>query len=321
MMSAAQKTALFVALTASLSAQTAHLSTVKKVAVTGDSPFQLRIETTRPVVPQVQMVANPDRLVVDIPNSLPASNLHGLKIQRADVRAVRISQYSTQPPVTRVVVDLNAPEWYRVTPSDSGIIVSLGHSDQSAANAAPAIGWVSAQVSTTRTGPMVLRKTAAAGGSVPNSATANGASVQFANGLLTIHANNATLSEVLFQIQKITGAEIAIPSGTEQERVASDFGPGTPSEVMGELLNGSGLDFVVVGSPSDPNQLRSVILSRNTGAPDPPSAFRTAQSQASVPPIEPDNPDISGPVDNAQQQNIPPDSSQQNVPPPGVPSN
>src|SRR6266700_1147999 len=90
----------------------------------------------------------------------------------------------------------------------------------------------------------------------------NSVNVQFSNGLLTIHSTGATLSEVLFQIQKQTGAEIAIPSGTEQDRVAADFGPGSPSEVLGALLNGSGLNFVVVGSEVDPHVLRSVILSR-----------------------------------------------------------
>ena len=50
-----------------------------------------------------------------------------------------------------------------------------------------------------------------------------GVRVQFATGQLEIHAHDATLSEVLFQIQKQTGAEIAIPAGTEQERVFVDL--------------------------------------------------------------------------------------------------
>jgi hypothetical protein len=103
-------------------------------------------------------------------------------------------------------------------------------------------------------------------------------SVQFTNGMLTIHANGATLSEVLFEVQKQTGAEIAIPSGTERDRVAADFGPGPAGEVMHQLLNGSGLNFVVVGSETDPSVLRSVILSSNAGPADSPANF--AQSSA-----------------------------------------
>ena len=273
-------------------------ASVEKFSVLSEQPLQLQIQTSRPSAPLVQMVTNPDRLVIDIPNSVPGAHLRTLTMQRADIKDVRFSEYSTKPAVTRVVVDLNAPEWYRVTPNASGLVVSLGSAEN--ANTQPAIGWVSAQAANVRTAPVVLKKTAVAS----RTASANGATVQFANGQLTIHANNATLSEVLFQIQKITGAEIAIPAGTERDRVAADFGPGTASEVMGELLNGTGLNFVVVGSASDPNQLRSVILSRKMGGADPPSAFGSvSQPQASAPVIEPDNPELSGPPpENAPQQ-------------------
>ena len=125
---------------------------------------------------------------------------------------------------------------------------------------------------------------------------ANSVSVQFANGLLSIQATGATLSEVLFQIQKQTGAEIAIPSGTEQERVAANFGPGPASEVLRELLNGSGLNFVVVGSESDPTALRSVIL--------------TQKPQTSAGPIV-----APGYIPDAAAQNIPPDGPEMVAPP------
>ena len=146
----------------------------------------------------------------------------------------------------------------------------------------------------------------------------NGVSVFFARGLLTVHAANASLSEVLFQIQKQTGAEIAIPAGTEQERVAADFGPGSPSAVMGELLNGSGLNFVVVGSPADPTQLRSVILSRKTGGVDSPSSFQVAQSPPpqTAPIIEAnDLENAAQPPENPPEQ-VPADGSPNRIDPP-----
>jgi hypothetical protein len=274
----------FVALTAALlllpaTAQSGRLTSVNKVSVLTQTPLQIQIQTNLPASSQVQMVPNPDRLVIDIPNSVAATTLRGLAINRADVRGVRVSQYSMKPPVTRVVVDLNSPEWYRVVPNASGLMVSLGNEGQSA-QSQPAIGWVSAKVRNVRTAPAVLRQAVAT-----SPAPVNGVRVQFANGQLTIHATNATLSEVLFQIQKCTGAEIAIPSGSEQERVAADFGPGTASEVMGQLLNGTDLNFVVVGSTSNPNQLRSVILTRKTGGADPPPAFAVEETEAETPPV------------------------------------
>src|SRR6202008_5050984 len=43
--------------------------------------------------------------------------------------------------------------------------------------------------------------------------------VSYRDGLLGIHSNKATLSEVLYAIQQRTGADISIPAGAEQEKV------------------------------------------------------------------------------------------------------
>lgn len=293
-------------------AQKAHLSSVERISVVNDNPLQIQIQTSRPPAAQTQMVSNPDRLVIDIPDSVPGPGLHPLAINRADVGRVRFSRYSANPAVTRVVVDLNSPEWYRVEPNASGLVISLGGAEH--ASVGPEIGWVSGKASTVQIAPVSLKRAAS------RESITNEVRVEYANGQLAIHASDATLSEVLFQIQKITGAEIAIPAGTERERVAADFGPGTASEVLGELLNGTGLNFVVVGSPADPNRLRNVILTRKTGEADPPSAFESANEQQvfSAPVIEPDNnPDASGaPPENAQPQQQQP--GQPIAPPPEV---
>jgi hypothetical protein len=295
-------------------AQSRTVGSVKKVSILSQNPFQIQIQTSQPASSQVQMVPNPERLVIDIPNSVPGPGLRRLAVNQGDVRGVRVSLYSAMPPITRVVVDLNAPEWYHVAPNNFGLVVSLGSGGESAGSEQAAIGWVSAKVKNVHAAPVVLRRVVAA-----SSAPVNGVTLQFANGQLTIHARNATLSEILFQIQKGTGAEIAIPSGTEQDRVSADFGPGTPSEVMAELLNGSGLNFVVVGSASNPNQLRSVILSRKTGGADPPSAFEVSDNPPpqTAPVIDPQNIENTGPT----SENGPPEPvAPTGPPPPQVPN-
>lgn len=245
----------------------ARQGTVAKLAIVSRDPFQLQIQTNSTAAPQSQIVASPERLVVDIPNALPGPELRGIPIRSGEVRGVRVSLFSTEPPITRIVVDLNQPQWYRVTPNSSGLLVSLGTSENPVETQST-IGWV-----TTR-GPVEVR-TASARVAAPSveirkpatiakAPARKGVSIEFSNGQMTIHSGGATLSEILYQIQKVTGAEIAIPSGTEQDKVAADFGPGTPSEVLGELLNGSGLNFVVVGSEANPNLLRSVILTRKS---------------------------------------------------------
>ena len=284
---------------------------VSRVSVLGSSPFQLRIQTNATVTPVSQIVSDPERLVIDIPNALPGAQLHSLRVKNSAVKAVRVSLYARKPPVTRIVIDLHQPQWYRIAPDVSGYVVTLGGDTQSASTAQPTIGWVSAKTSSARVATLqtaLVRRSAAPG----NVSSQPKVVIHFENGMMTIHARNATLSEILFEIQKVTGAEIAIPSGTELDRVAADFGPGTASDVMQQLLNGSGLNFVVVGSETDPNALKSVILSRSSGPADSPSAF--AQTSVPVPAVE--APELEQ-TDAATQQED--NSSPPQVPPPGQP--
>jgi AMIN domain len=84
-------------------------------------------------------------------------------------------------------------------------------------------------------------------------------SVTFANGMLRIHSEKATLAQVLYEVQTQTRAEIAIPAGAEQEEVISDLGPAPAREVLAALLNGSPYNFIFVG---DELTLERVILTR-----------------------------------------------------------
>jgi hypothetical protein len=90
--------------------------------------------------------------------------------------------------------------------------------------------------------------------------------VTFENGMLSIHADKATLAQVLFEVQRQTQAEIAIPAGAEQEEVAAELGPAPARDVLGSLLNGSPYKFIFVGNELS---LERVILTRR----DPNSSF------------------------------------------------
>lgn len=305
-------------------AQKPRPASVDKVTFLGENPIRLQVQTSIPLTPQVQVISSPERLVIDLPNSAPGRGLRAFAVNRGEVRRVRTGLFSQSPLVTRIVVDLNTPQWYRITPGANGFILSLGGEAQGAADAQATVGWVStksaASVAKPQTLPVVARKTSFEPRQPP---VVNGARVEFANGKLSIHAANATLSEVLFQIQKVTGAEIAIPAGTEQQRVAGDFGPGSASDVLGDLLNGSGLNFVVVGSPYDSTQLRSVLLSRKEGEADAPSAFAqqdapdSAQNDGAQN-FDSDNTEPTSPVPQQAppQPQVPPDSGPPADPPP-----
>jgi hypothetical protein len=105
--------------------------------------------------------------------------------------------------------------------------------------------------------------------------------VSFRNGLLSINASKATLAEVLYEVHLRTGADIPIPSGAEQEKVAIQVGPGKPKEVLAALLNGSRFNFILQGSLSDPDGIGTVLLTPRSNAPV------SAPSAAYVPPPAP----------------------------------
>jgi hypothetical protein len=88
--------------------------------------------------------------------------------------------------------------------------------------------------------------------------------VTFENGMLRIHAEKATLAQVLFEVQRQTLAEIAIPAGAEQEQVIAELGPAPARDVLATLLNGSPYNFIFVGTEL---KLERVLLTRRNPSP------------------------------------------------------
>jgi len=137
---------VFLLLMASAAAENGSSLFVRGLALTGNNPLQLRIQTTGLVTPQLQMVSGPERLVIDLPNARPGAGVRGLMLNRAEVKGVRVGVFSTKPLVTRVVVDLNAPHWYQVASEASGLTITLGSDAENAGNQQPTIGWVAAKL-------------------------------------------------------------------------------------------------------------------------------------------------------------------------------
>lgn len=62
---------------------------------------------------------------------------------------------------------------------------------------------------------------------------------------LSIHADNASLSAILHEISNISGMKIEGLGG--DERVFGTFGPGSPRDVIADLLNGTSYNVVLLG--------------------------------------------------------------------------
>lgn len=88
--------------------------------------------------------------------------------------------------------------------------------------------------------------------------------VSYQTGELTIISQNSTLGDILRAVRSRTGASFDVPPSAT-ERVVGRFGPGPAREVLATLLNGSHFNYVMVGSPKDPNAMAELVLTPKAG--------------------------------------------------------
>lgn len=263
---------------ASLSAQAQ--TSIRRVQVLGSKDaVEIEVEASDRIVPKTQVLTGPDRLVVDFPNAVPGGKLRSQSVDRGEVKDVRMGLFQSKPPVTRLVFDLKSAQSYQVFPGRTVIIkVMGGHGASSADDASAGVDDFPPEPPT-RPGLVVTNYVAGAERVHLDQAVVKPLEVSFRDGMLSIHSNKATLSEVLFAVQQRTGAEVGIAAGAEQEKVVVDLGPGPAPEILARLLNGSKFNFLILSAANDPRQLDRVILSPRVVSAPPPMAQNVPQNE------------------------------------------
>ncbi|HKO12643.1 MAG TPA: hypothetical protein VJV22_11790 [Acidobacteriaceae bacterium] len=92
------------------------------------------------------------------------------------------------------------------------------------------------------------------------------ADVKLADGKLSIKANNSSLTAILHQLGKDTG--MTIDGLSRDQRIFGVYGPGSPREILSELLDGAGYNVLMLGS-TDSGAPRELQLSIRSSAPLP----------------------------------------------------
>jgi hypothetical protein len=110
------------------------------------------------------------------------------------------------------------------------------------------------------------------------------AQITYANGALSVSADNASLNQILREIAADTGMKIT--GGVTEERVFGQYGPDDPAQVLAALLDGTGSNMILVHRDADaPAEL---ILTPRQGGPTPPNptaaAFDNRFEPREVPP-------------------------------------
>jgi hypothetical protein len=295
---------LLAALCAPLAATALHAQiSVRGIKVLDSKDaVEIEVEASDRVVPQTQVLTGPDRLVIDFPNAIPGAQLRNQSVDRGEVKDLRFGLFQGKPPVTRIVIDLKSAQSYQVFPyGRTTIIKVLGN----APGVSAAVSDSAAQ-SQSRPGLVAANFTPGAD-PVQVAPAPQPLIVTFHDGLLTIKANRATLSEVLLAVQQRTGAEVSLAAGAEQEKVVVDLGPAPAPEVLAQLLHGSNFNFLILSAARDPKQLDRVILTpRSEGGsmplaqiqnnPNDPGDDASANPQPPPPPPVQNNRPQDGPI-------------------------
>ena len=126
------------------------------------------------------------------------------------------------------------------------------------------------------------------------------ATVTARRNLLTVTADNSSLTQILRQVATETGMQLDGLGG--DERVFGSFGPGAPREVLTALLNGTGYNVVMVGDL--PNGApRELLLTHRDG-----SAARPGAGNVNAPQTggDQDSSDDTGTADDPDEPPPPP---------------
>ena len=266
-------------------------ASVRSVKVLGSKDaVEIEVAASDRIVPQTRVLTGPDRLVVDFPNAVPSSQLRSQSVDRGEVKDLRVGLFQSKPPVTRVVLDLKSAQSYQIFPYGRTVIIKvMGGAVMDGASEASAGAGNYPSEPATRPGLVITNYTPHAAPVSIVTAAQTPLDVTYRNGLLGIHANKVTLSEVLFAVQQRTGAEVSIAAGAEQEKVVADIAPAPAPEVLARLLNGSRFNFLILSAVDNPGRLDRVILTTRPDAGYMPSPLPRVQEDDNAEDREPAN--------------------------------
>ncbi|HEY6274692.1 MAG TPA: AMIN domain-containing protein, partial [Terriglobales bacterium] len=130
------------------------VSHIRDISVSrAQQSVSVEISGSGPLTAKTMKLRSPDRLVLDIPNSVLEGRARQIAVNADEVKDVRIARYQDAPPVTRIVVDLVATREFDVVPAGHKLVLKLRESATAPVPASEkaATAAASAPVSATQT--------------------------------------------------------------------------------------------------------------------------------------------------------------------------
>ena len=97
-----------------------------------DEGSAVQITSSGALIPNITKLDGPPRLVIDLAESVAAAPQGRIPVQAEDIKSIRLTQYQNNPPITRIVVDLNKPSSYSWEAIENKLVVHVRPPDASA---------------------------------------------------------------------------------------------------------------------------------------------------------------------------------------------
>lgn len=120
---APQRAALLPAATLRAEAKPAQ---VRSIAVSqAEDAVRVEISASGPLKPRTMRVADPDRIVIDLPGSTPGPKLLPVAVHKGGIATIRVGLFREDPPTTRVVLDISRRSEFEVFTEGTTIVVNV----------------------------------------------------------------------------------------------------------------------------------------------------------------------------------------------------
>ena len=103
--------------------QSAELEHVR-VATTGTA-VSVEVELTQAIAPMLTYARDPNRMIIDFPGVRPTRGLQPISVRKSGVKRVRVGLYRATPPITRVVIDVDALRPFTVEASGEKFLLNI----------------------------------------------------------------------------------------------------------------------------------------------------------------------------------------------------
>jgi type IV pilus assembly protein PilQ len=132
------------------SSPSSAIARVQGISVSrGAEGLNVEITGSGPLTARTMKLTGPDRLVIDIPNSLLAGHPRDIAVNSNGIKAVRAARYESAPPTTRIVVDLAAMQNFDVVPEGNKLVLKM----RDGSSARPALAAENTEVAATPAAP------------------------------------------------------------------------------------------------------------------------------------------------------------------------